>query len=175
MVPQLHVTDSARARCLHSHAYVSLFPPLSRVFLSLFYCLTCLFFSLILPLPYCLIQAPTPTHPPTHPPSFSRALSSQSRFASHFQKPLKASHFRILHSRAAHQLCHSPGRERTSLLADTHHSPAHTRKHTHTLFLIHTCALNLPQLIVFQNDSVCRPQISRAGMGFAEGNKQCDS
>lgn len=137
MVPQLHVTDSARARCLHSHAYVSLFPPLSRVFLSLFYCLTCLFFSLILPLPYCLIQAPTPTHPPTHPPSFSRALSSQSRFASHFQKPLKASHFRILHSRAAHQLCHSPGRERTSLLADTHHSPAHTRKHTHALFDSH--------------------------------------
>lgn len=75
--------------------------------------------------------------PHTHPPSFSRALSSQSRFASHFQKPLKASHFRILHSRAAHQLCHSPGRERTSLLADTHHSPAHTRKHTHALFDSH--------------------------------------
>lgn len=93
------------------------------------------FFSLILPLPYCLIQAHTPPTPT--PLSFSRALSPQSRFASYFEKPLKASHFRIFHSRAAQKLCHSPGREHTRLLADTHHRPAHTHTHAHTLFDSH--------------------------------------
>ena len=106
--------------------------PMSRVFLSLFYCLTCFFLSHS---SSTLVSHSSP--PPPHPPSFSRAQSSQSRFASYFQKPLKASHFRIFHSRAAHRLCHSPGHERTSLLADTHCSPAHTHTHTHTFFELH--------------------------------------
>lgn len=144
------MTGSARARRLRSHAYVSqflfvLFFPLSRVFLSLFCCLTCFISPPFLPLP----SHSSPSHPaPPPPPSFSRAPSPQSRFASYFQNPLKASHFGIFHSGAAHRLCRCPG-----------------------LSWIHTCALNLPRLMVIQH----RSQISRAQMGFAESNKQCDS
>lgn len=48
------------------------------------------------PLP-CSFSLPLPSSP------FSReALTTQSRFASYFQKPLKASHFRIFHSSATH-------------------------------------------------------------------------
>lgn len=40
--------------------------------------------------------------------SFIReTLTIQSRFASYFDKPLKASHFRMFHREATHQLCHS--------------------------------------------------------------------
>lgn len=161
MVPQLHVT----ARLVHAASapmHTSHSPPtLSRVFPSLLsiYCLPCFSLPFFL---YLLIQAP---------PSFSRALSPQSRFAAYFQNPLKASHFRIFHSTAAHQLCHSPGRERASQRADTRHSPPRARAR----LSIHTCARNLPQLIVFQHGSVYCSQISGAEMGFAGGNKQCNS
>lgn len=67
---------------------------------------------------------------------FSReTLTTQSRFVSYSHKPLKASHFRIFHSRVAHQLCHSHRCGHTSQRADTH-IPTHFRARTHFLLLL---------------------------------------
>lgn len=70
------------------------------------------------------------------------ALTTQSRFASYFCKPLKASHFRIFHRRATHQLCHSHERECTSWLTDTQHTLTHTN--STRVFWLHTCVFTLP-------------------------------
>lgn len=90
------------------------------------------FHLLTLPLParsfslFAVLHArPSPSFP------FSReTLTTQSRFASYSHKPLKASHFRIFHSRVAHQLCHSHRCGHTSQRADTH---THTFLSTDTL------------------------------------------
>lgn len=81
----------------------------------------------------CLGARPSPSFP------FSReTLTTQSRFASYSHKPLKASHFRIFHSRVAHQLCHSHRCGHTSQRADTHrhapHTHPHISEHGHTFF-----------------------------------------
>lgn len=81
----------------------------------------------------CLGARPSPSFP------FSReTLTTQSRFASYSHKPLKASHFRIFHSRVAHQLCHSHRCGHTSQRADTHRHAPHTHTHPHTFLSMDT-------------------------------------
>lgn len=150
MVPQrltkwkaLHVTDLAStAHCFHSlvcnfplsftsftslrSLYVFFPSPSLTLYLNPFHLLT-------LPLParsfslFAVLRArPSPSFP------FSReTLTTQSRFASYSHKPLKASHFRIFHSRVAHQLCHSHRCGHTSQRADTHRHAPHTHTHPH--------------------------------------------
>lgn len=97
---------------------------------SLTSCLICLSPSLFLTCPLIQIFFLVPLSFSILSFPFSReTLSTKSRFASYFDKPLKASRFRIFHSAATHRLCHSCRRG--------HISP---RKHTQcwncTLFLL---------------------------------------
>lgn len=86
-----------------SRSFICSFFPLSPCF-SISLLLSDLFYSPpFLPLPSHSCPPPPPPSSPT-PPSFSRAPSPQSRFASYFQNPLKASHFGIFRSGAAHRL-----------------------------------------------------------------------
>lgn len=114
--------------------FICFFPsPSLTLYLNPFHLLT-------LPLParsfslFAVLRArPSPSFP------FSReTLTTQSRFASYSHKPLKASHFRIFHSRVAHQLCHSHRCGHTSQRADTHrhapHTHTHISEHGHTFF-----------------------------------------
>lgn len=160
MVPQKltnwkapHVTDLASAvHCLFFIGYICLFFLLPPSHWSLFV-------VFLLSLPFIMSNSFSSPHSsftcpliqillhlslsPSSP--FSReALTTRSRFASYFHKPLKASHFRIFHSRATHQLCHSHRDVGTQAISQTR-----APKHTHTSFLLHTCFLNLPLLIGF--------------------------
>lgn len=114
--------------------FICFFPsPSLTLYLNPFHLLT-------LPLParsfslFAVLRArPSPSFP------FSReTLTTQSRFASYSHKPLKASHFRIFHSRVAHQLCHSHRCGHTSQRADTHRHAPHTHTHTHTFLSMDT-------------------------------------
>lgn len=144
MVPEQHVTGLAHAvyRPYSVHLLVFLHSTLFCLF-PLCHCLTYSLspFFLYLPISFksssTSLSLPLPSSPFSH-----EALTTQSRFASYFHKPLKASHFRIFHSRAMHQLCHSHGRECTSWLTDTQHTLTHTN--STCVFWLHTCVFNLP-------------------------------
>ena len=83
---------------------------------------------------------------PSSSPFSREALTTQSRFASYFHKPLKASHSRVFYSGATHKLCHSQRRG--------HNTPAHKHTNTHKqagfLFSLNLHKnLNLRELIWF--------------------------